>query len=254
MILNNKNKPMIKYYILILFTVLISISCGRNKAEIELEKAKIELEKTKLELAEKNKKEEKTELNKIHDQKVNVGKRKKITELNLQLQKLPMAIEKAEKNIKKINAFEIGRSSSTKENQLQEAKNQLLEIRNYGEKIKNEIAQLEFHKTFNFQKNPESVMEYIFKSAKKGDFSNFRNLCDPYGENDSDVNQICYAEMMMENQRAKLKKEFQNGRVIGKALINGDKAEVEFAFGSSANRLEKMKMIKRNDLWYLSGF
>ncbi|KGK30522.1 DUF4878 domain-containing protein [Cellulophaga sp. E6(2014)] len=165
-----------------------------------------------------------------------------------------MAIEKAENNIKKINAFEIGRSSSTKENQLQEAKTQLLEIRSYGEKIKNEIAQLEFHKTFNFQKNPESVMEYIFKSAKKGDFSNFRNLCDPYGENDSDVNQICYAEMMMENQQAKLKKEFQNGRVIGKALINGDKAEVEFAFGASANRLEKMKMIKRNDLWYLSGF
>ena len=203
---------MIKKYIFVLFTLLILSSCGKSKEEIELEKAKIELEKTKLELAEKTKKEEenkaneqKAELNKIHEQKVNVGKRKKITELNLMLQKLPQAIEDAEQNIRKINEFQIGRSSSTKEKQLQEATTQLREIRDYG-------------------------------------------------ENDSDVNQICYAEMMMKNQQDNLKAEFENGRVIGKALINGDKAEVEFAFGPSANRLEKMGMVKRNGLWYLSGF
>jgi hypothetical protein len=195
---------MIKKYIFILFTLLILSSCGKSKEELELEKAKIELEKTKLELAEKTKKEEenkiqeqKAELNKIHEQKVNLGKRKKITELNLMLQKLPKATEEAKQNINKINEFQIGRSSSTKNQQLQEATAQLNIIYDYGEKIKNEIAQLEYHKTSDFQKDPELVMKYIFDSAKKGDFSNFRNLCDPYGENDSDVNGICFAEMMM---------------------------------------------------------
>lgn len=252
---------MIKNYIFVLFTLLILNSCGKSKSEIELEKAKIELEKTKLELAEKTRKEEenkikerKAELNKIHEQKVNVGKRKKITELNLMLQKLPEAIKEAEQKIKKINQFKIGRSLSTKEKQLQEARAQLNEIHKYGEKIKNEIAQLEYLKTFDFQKDPESVMKYIFESAKKGDFSNFRNLCDPYGENDSDVNQICFAEMMMNNQKANLKAQFENGRVIGKPKINKDRAEVEFAFGPSSNKLEKMGMVKRNGLWYLSGF
>ncbi|WP_296385902.1 hypothetical protein [Winogradskyella sp.] len=256
-----KIKHMIKKYIFFLFTLFILSSCGKSKEEIELEKIKVELEKTKLELAEKTKREEeseinakKAELNKVHEQKVNVGKRKKITELNFQLQRLPQALEKGEQNIREINQFKIGRSSSTKEKQLQEARSQLSEIRNYGEKIKNEIAQLEYHKTFDFQKNPASVMEYIFESAKKRDFSNFRNLCDPYGENDSDVNQICYAEMLMEKQQEDLKREFENGRVIGKAKINGDKAELEFAFGASANRLEKVKMIKRNGLWYLGAF
>ncbi len=252
---------MIKKYIFVLLTLLILSSCGKSKEEIELEKAKIELEKTKLELAEKTKKEEenkiteqKTELNKIHEQKVNVGKRKKITELNLMLQKLPQAIEEAEQNIKEINQFKIGRSSSTKEKQLQEARNQLSEIRNYGEKVRNEIAQLEYLKTFDFQKDPTSVMKYIFESAKKGDFTDFRNLCDPYGENDSDVNQICYVEMMTKKQQANLKSQFENGRIIGEAKINGDKAEVEFAFGPSSNRLEKMGMVKRNGLWYIAGF
>ena len=252
---------MIKNYIFVLFTLLILSSCGKSKEEIELEKAKIELEKTKLELAEKTKKEEeykinkqKAEQNKIHEQKVNVGKRKKITELNLMLQKLPEAIKKAEENINEINKFQIGRSSSTKEKQLQEAKNQLREIRDYGEKIKNEIAQLEYHKTFEFQKDPASVMKYIFESAKKGDFSNFRNLCDPYGEYPNELNQICFAEMMMDKQQAKLKADLENGRIIGKASINGDKAEVEFAFGPSSNQLEKMEMVNRNGLWYLGGF
>ena len=245
---------MTKNYIFLLLTVLILSSCGKSKQELELEKAKLELEKTKLELAEKEKNEELAKIEKVHEQKVNVGKRKKITELNLMLQKLPQAIEKAEQNIRDINEFKIGRSSSTKEKQLKEARTQLREIRDYGEKIKNEIAQLEYHKTFDFQKDPASVMNYIFESAKKEDFSNFRNLCDPYGENDSDVNQICYAEMMMQKQQANLKVEFENGRVIGEPKIDGDKAEVEFAFGPSANRLEKMGMVKRNGLWYLSGF
>jgi len=251
---------MIKNYIFVLFTLLILTSCGKSKEEIELEKAKIELEKTKLELAEKTKQEEennirekKAELNKVHEQRVNVGKRKKITELNLQLQTLPSAIEKAEQNIREINAFKIGRSASTKERQLQEATNQLREIRNYGEKLKNEIAQLEYLKTFDFQKDPVNVMKYIFASAKKGDFSNFRNLCDPYGENDSDVDQICYAEILIEKQKTDLIREFENGRIMGEAKINGDIAEVEFAFGTRANRLEKMKMIKRNGLWYLGS-
>ncbi|GAK94319.1 hypothetical protein JCM19298_1447 [Nonlabens ulvanivorans] len=253
---------MIKNYIFVLFALLILTSCGKSKEEIELEKAKIELEKTKLELAKKNKEEEenkirqqKAELNKIHEQKVNVGRRKKMTELNLMLQELPpQAISKAEQNIREINSFQIGRSSSTKEKQLQEANKQLREIQYYGEKLKNEIAQLEYYKTFEFQNNPVSVMEYIFKSAKEGDFSNFRNLCDPYGENDKDVNQICYAEIMTGIQQAELKREFENGRVIGKAKIIGDKAEVEFAFGASSNRLERMRMVKRNELWYLSSF
>ena len=60
--------------------------------------------------------------------------------------------------------------------------------------------------------------------------------------------------MMTEKQQANLKLEFENGRVIGKAKITEDKAEVEFVFGSSSNRLEKMGMVKRNGLWYLAGF
>ena len=234
-------------YILIFLTVLIISSCGKSKAEIELEK-------TKIELAKKTKKEEQLKLDKIHEQKVNVGKRRKITELNLMLQKITEEKKKANENLQNVHKFQIGRSTSTKEKQLKKAREKITEIYKYGEKIKNEIAQLEYHKTFDFQKAPESVMKYIFESAKKGDFSNFRNLCDPYGENDSDVNQICYAEMLMEKQKTDLKREFENGRVIGKAKVNGDKAEVEFVFGASANRLEKMKMIKRNGLWYLGAF
>ena len=35
---------------------------------------------------------------------------------------------------------------------------------------------------------------------------------------------------------------------------NENNAEIEFAFGLSSNKLEKMRFVKRNDLWYLSSF
>jgi TolA-binding protein len=226
-------------YILALITILTLNSCGKSEKEIKIEKEKLEL---------------KIEKEKIHEQKVNVGKRKKITELTMQLQRLPEAIKKTQKNIEDIKIFKIGRLQLTKEEQLKKAYEQLSETRSYGEKLKNEIAQLEYLKTFDFQKDPESVMKYIFESAKKGDFKNFRNLCDPYGENDRDVNSICYAEMLSKKRRKELEDMFKNGRIIGESVIKENTAEIEFAFGLSSNKLEKMGMVKRNNLWYLSAF
>ncbi|MCG8891429.1 hypothetical protein, partial [Tenacibaculum finnmarkense] len=63
-------------YILALITVLILNSCGKSEKEIKIEKEKIEFLK-------------------IHEQRVSVGKRKKITELTMQLQRLPDLYKKA---------------------------------------------------------------------------------------------------------------------------------------------------------------
>ena len=179
-----------KNYILALIIILTLTSCGKSEKEIKIEKEKLEL---------------KIKTEKIHEQKVNVGKRKKITELTMQLQSLPEALKKAQENIEKIQRFQIGRIRSTKDKQLKKAYELLSETRDYGEKLKTEIAQLEYLKTFDFQKNPESVMKYIFESAKKGDFKDFRNLCDPYGENDRDVSSICYAKILSEKRKMNYK-------------------------------------------------
>jgi hypothetical protein len=232
-------------YILALVIILTLNSCGKSEKEIKVEKEKLEL---KIENERK-----KIELEKIHEQKVNVGKRKKITELSMKLQRFPDVYEKAEKQIEKIKMFQIGRAKSTKEKQLREIYQELNEIREYEKKLKNEIAQSEYLKTFEFQKKPGSVMEYIFESAKKENFEDFRNLCDPYGENDRDVNQICFAEMLRKKEKQRLIDMFINGRIIGDIKINGNSAIIEFAYGLSSNKLEKMGLIKRNDLWYLSS-
>ena len=111
-------------YILALITILTFYSCGKSEKEIRIEKEKIEIEKEKIEIEieiEKEKikiEQEKIELEKIHEQKVNVGKRKKITELTIELQRVPEVINKIEKNIKDINVFQIGRLESTKNKQL----------------------------------------------------------------------------------------------------------------------------------------
>ena len=227
-----------KNYILALIIILTLTSCGKSEKEIKIENEKLEL---------------KIKTEKIHEQKVNVGKRKKITELTMQLQSLPEALKKAQENIQKIQRFQIGRIRSTKDKQLKKAYELLSETRDYGEKLKNEIAELEYLKTFNFQKDPESVMKYIFESAKKGNFKDFRNLCDPYGENDGDVKSICYAEILSEKRKKELQDMFKNGRIIGETVITVNTAKIEFAYGLSSNKLEKMGMIKRNNLWYLSS-
>ena len=101
-------------YILALITILTLNSCGKSEKEIKIEKEKLEL-KIKNE-------QKKIELEKIHEQKVNVGKRKKITELTMQLQRLPEAVKKAQENLENIKRFKIGRSQSTKQKLLNKTK------------------------------------------------------------------------------------------------------------------------------------
>ena len=227
---------MIKSYIFILIAFLALNSCQKNKEE---------LDKIKQELAEKEK---------VHQQRMNVGKQKRLNEFNEQLQMLPSALAKAEAHLNDVNGFKLLRSSSTKEKEVNAAYKQLNEIRTYGEKLKNEIAELEYHKTFDFQKTPEGLMSYIFESIKAREFTNFRYLCDPYAENDSDVNAFCYVEILSKESKEELFNNFKNARLIGDTIVNGDRAAVEFAYGPYTDKLESMELINRNGFWYLLSF
>jgi hypothetical protein len=238
---------------ILLLLSLILTSCGKSKQELELEKTKLELEKTKLELAENTKRAEQEILLKEHEQKINVGKLKKQTELKEMLDNMTQKLKEAKKELEKIKVFEFGRSQSTKDKQIYSARKKISNFESSIRGIKSEIAELEMHKTFDFQKSPKLVMEYIFKAAIENDFSKLRYLCDPYAENDSDVNGICYAEMLIIKGQDRFTSNFSKGRIIGDPIINGDKAKIEFAFGPSSNKLETMNLVNRNGYWYLSS-
>ena len=254
-----------KNYIIALITLLTLASCGKSKEEIELEKAKVELEKVKLELVEKKENEIKAEKQrqiqavkneqiKQHEQKINVGKQKRKTEFQNALNHAYSALTKAKENYNEVNSFHLGRSVTTKNKQLNEAQKQINEMSEYVQNVKNEIAELELIKTFEFQKSPLNVVNHLFFSAKNADFSKLRYLCDPYAECDNDVERLCFIGMLPKSKQDDFIMSLKNGRIIGNPIIKGDIAEVEFAFGQSANRLEKMTLINRMGYWYLSGF
>lgn len=104
------------------------------------------------------------------------------------------------------------------------------------------------------QTNPKSVVEYIFSSAKSGDFSGLSQLCDPKGENDGDTKRICN----LANEEAKVKDSFKEyfakGTVVGEAEVEGDKAAVKFKFGPDGSKDETMNLVQRDGKWYLSSF
>lgn len=245
-----------KYYLILTIAFFVIASCGRSKEEIELEKARLELEKTKLELAEKEKAEE---LNlaknqEIHEQKVQAGTQKLRRELNDWLEKAAITQAEAEYRLKDAKKFKIGRSSSEREKQIEKAELEVQQTTQYIKNIEIEMRELKQWRTFDFQKSPEKLMKYIFESSNTGDFSNFRYLCDPYAESDMDVKSICYAELFMQQRQRDLKENFGTARIMGKPKIKGNNAEVEFAFGPSSNRLEKMNLVNRNGHWYLTSF
>lgn len=233
-------------YLLILTLFTITISCGESTREMEQRKA--EIENAKKATAEAKEKE------RIHLEKIEVGKSKLKIELNNEIDRLKQRLKDANDKYNEINKFQFGRSNSTKQNQLIEQSKTVNYISTYISKLENQVSLINLRESFEFQNSPEAVVKHVFQAAQSKDFKKLRHLCDPYGENDKDVGIFRLIEMAPEDIQNEFIDEFQNGRIIGEPIIENEKAIVEIAFGPSSNKLEKVNLVKRMDKWYLSSY
>tara|TARA_R110000744_G_scaffold68927_1_gene140126 strand:- start:1280 stop:1993 length:714 start_codon:yes stop_codon:yes gene_type:complete len=233
-------------YFLILALIIINISCGESKKEIE--QKKVEIENAKKAAAEEKEKE------RIHLEKIEVGKSKLKIELNNEIDRLKQKLKDANDKYTEINKFQFGRSNSTKQSQLIEQSKAVNYISNYISKLEKQVSLISLRETFDFQNSPEAVVEHLFQAAQSKDFKKLRHLCDPYGENDGDVRIFRLIEIAPEDVQNEFIDEFQNGRIIGDPIIEKEKAIIEIAFGPSSNKLEKVNLVQRMDKWYLSSF
>lgn len=104
------------------------------------------------------------------------------------------------------------------------------------------------------QKNPVSVVNYLFVAAKTGDYSQLSGLCRPDGKGDGDTKRICEVANGDEKLKQEYSKYFKNGKVDGDAKINGDRAAVPIKFGPNGNKDETMNLALIDGKWYLSSF
>ncbi|WP_405383766.1 hypothetical protein [Maribacter sp. LLG6340-A2] len=183
-----------------------------------------------------------------------MGKSKLKIELNNEINRLHQKLNEARNKYKEIEKFQFGRSNSTKQNQLIEQSKAINHISSYINKLEEQVSLINLRETFDFQNSPLAVVEHLFQAAQSKDFKKLRHLCDPYVENDGDVRIFRFIEIAPDNVRKEFINEFQNGRIIGEPLIGNEKAIVEIAFGPSSSKLEKVNLVKRMDIWYLSSF
>jgi hypothetical protein len=221
------------------------MSCGESKKEIEQKKA--DIENAKIAVAEAKEKE------RIHLEKIEVGKSKLKIELNNEIDRLKQKLTDAKNKYNEIDKFQFGRSNSTKQSQLIEQSKAVNYISNYINKLEEQVSLINLRETFDFQDSPLAVVEHLFQAAQSKDFKKLRHLCDPYGENDGDVRIFRLIDMAPEDVQNEFIDEFQNGRILGEPTIENEKAIIEIAFGPNSSKLEKVNLVKRMDKWYLSS-
>lgn len=233
------------YILLVLLSSLI-ISCGKSEKEIQQEKAQIALEqKIAAEKLEKQKEKER-----IHLEKIEVGKELTKNLLQKEWERYKELLEKEKDAYAKINEFQWGRTATTKAQQLQVQRKKIDEVSSYVSRIENELAQTNLRQNFEFQNSPEELLNYIFRSAENKDSSKFRFLCDPYTAS----GQFCLVELLPVEMRRKILNSIKNGRIMGEIKIIDDTATVEVAVGENSDRLKQVQMVMRMDKWYIKEF
>jgi hypothetical protein len=241
--------------------ILSLCACGPNAEEIQkreqliadstqaaMEKAQAVQDSIKLEeqrIAEKER---------IHEEKVEVGKSIKRTKLKNKLRKTENKLSQANRKLSEINAFQLLRSYETKSRQLSDQRAVIRQLEQFKEGIEYEISHTHLHESYDFQNTPKGTIEYLLKAANNEDYSQLRNLVDPYGEFDDDAFAICLVEMYPPELKERWKNEFAQGRIMGTPILKEQTAEIEIAIGRSSNKLETIHLVKRNDKWYIQSF
>lgn len=187
---------------------------------------------------------------KIHEQKLSVAKVKKQTHLTDNLKSMETLLEEAKNDLENVNAFQIGRDLSTKNQQIADVNKRILYIETYITNIKNELAEIELTQTYDFQDDPKRTLEQLFESSKRRDFSNFRHLCDPYFEDDSKGEIFCLLPIFEFEDKESFAQNFENARIVGAPIMEGDRARYEVASGPDANKLVQIVLVKRMGNWY----
>lgn len=254
---------------LLFIGILLTLnSCGPSSEEIKkreqfiADSTQTAIEKEKviqdsIQLAEQKQKEldkQLAEQNRIHEEKIEVGKSIKRTKLSNYLMEIDNNIEQEKRNLNRINEFQIGRSASTKSQQLNERREIISQLQAFKEGLEHEISRTLLHQSYDFQSTPKGTIEHLINAAKNEDFSKLRNLVDPYGEFDRDVFDICLVEIYPNDMKEQWKNEFTNGRIMGITKVTDETAAVEIAMGISSNKLETINLVKRQDKWYIQSF
>lgn len=192
---------------------------------------------------------------KIHNQKVSLGIQKKKSDLSGMLSRIGKQSEELEKKLKKVSSFRLGRSKAKKQQQIAEVKQEIKALAAY----KNRVIQLRKeldtkHEAYDFQDDPQEVVENIFISAKNNDFKTLLWLADPYDENDRDVDGLSYTQTLSPSQKKVFVNTFKKGKVVGEPIIDSTTAKVNFLYGYKGNIKKTMNLVKRNQNWYLASF
>lgn len=104
------------------------------------------------------------------------------------------------------------------------------------------------------QETPEQVVELVFEAAKTKNFDLLTGLCDPQGESDGDVKDLCDLKNQPPERQKLFIEYFSKGGINGKAIIGGDHAEVKIKFGPDGTKDETFKLVRRDGKWYLGSF
>lgn len=99
--------------------------------------------------------------------------------------------------------------------------------------------------------NPAKVVEVIFEVANSLQFEKLNNLCDPLGKNNESSRAICE---LSDNDKEKFVAHFKKGSIDGDITIMNDSAWVPILFGIEGNKPDVIKLIERNNRWFIIDF
>lgn len=233
----------------IFFTLLLSIvvclsfySCGPSKEEIAKREKEVADSLARVQ-----------EFERIHLERIEVGKDTKKQKLEELSERLKSELDNQQQELAKVKEFQFGRSRDERDRQIREIENRIDEISSIKRNMESDIPKIGLYETYEFQNEPKQLVEYLFKSAKSREFNKLINILDSYGEFDASAFDFVLVKYASDKDQEKMGKMLENGRIMNEPTIENDLATFEIAYGVGSDQLMPVQLVLRKDKWFLKS-
>ena len=104
------------------------------------------------------------------------------------------------------------------------------------------------------QSTPEGTLATVFAAAKSGDLASLKALVPAAGDLDGDVERIRKVADADKAAQKEFSEWFGAGKVVGKARVEDDTADIDFTFGPKGSRSDTMNLVRKDGKWFLDSF
>lgn len=188
---------------------------------------------------------------KTHEELIEEGQQKNTAYLDKKLEHLTVSYSEEKEKLDAMGNFVLGKTSPTEFRTILDQNEKVKALKVKITQLEQELKDPDSTFTYHDHDTPSGVVNELITAVQKQNFQKLKSLCDPYGENDSLTQELCWLEYNSEEEIDDISTKFATAKINTKPLQTDGKYIFNVQSETTGPPEITVTLINRDGKWYL---